>query len=94
MASVKQLKKNVSNLTGELFMECVFCKSHNSSIDSSKIDEIIVNLFEKHDEFLKRTKHVGGKNNPILVKQYYKKLKADFNNHLENTCLEIQNLHK
>lgn len=93
MGSIKELKKNINNISGELFNECLFSRIYLKNADTQKIDKIITKILQKQNEFLKRSKHTDGKNNAKLVTNYYKKLKEDINKHIEEIVFELKNTH-
>lgn len=94
MSSIKQLKKVINNLSGELFNECLFCRLYLKKANNQKIDELVTTILQKQTEFLKRSKHTDGKNNTQLVKKHYKALKNDINKHIEEVVTEIKNMNK
>ena len=94
MASIKNLKKNINKLSGELFTECVFCRMYIPNINSEKIDGIIVDILQNQSSFLKRSKHTDGKSDQTLTKKHYKNLKADINKYIEKVVKDIEvNIH-
>lgn len=93
MSSIKQLKKNINNLSAELFSECVFCRLYVKNTDTERIDKIIVKILQNQNEFIKRTQHPNGKDNSRLVKEHYKTLATDIKKHIENILSEIENIY-
>ena len=94
MASIKNLKKNINKFSGELFTECVFCRMYLPNTNPEKIDEIVVDILQKQNNFLKRSKHTDGKSDRSLTKKHYKNLKADINEYIEKVVKDIEtNIH-
>lgn len=93
MSSIKQLKKAINNLSDILFTECMFSRIYLKNANTQTVDKIIIKILEKQDEFLKRSKHTDGKNNPVLVKKYYKRLREDINQYKKEIITEIENIH-
>ena len=92
MASVKKLKKGIHNICGELFSECTFCRFYIPNVNVEKADILIVDILKTQREYVKRTNHVGGKDNRKVVKDYYRKLRKDFLQQIEKHINEIQTL--
>lgn len=73
MANRKQLKKNIKNICGELFTDCValsLCKG----TDQEKLQQLMAEILNLHDEYVSRISHTE----PGAVKQFYHKLKTEF----------------
>ena len=69
MAKRRNLKKSINNITGELLLECVIRPQ------SKEIDDIMINILNTQDEFIRRISHTE----PGNVKGFYKKLIEDYN---------------
>lgn len=90
MASVRNLKKTINYIAGELFMECLF----RSDLDEKETDNILTKILQKQDEFLSKANNPNGTKNKKLVKEYYKKLKSDLQKDTDDIIEEILNLKK
>lgn len=76
MANKRELKKAIHQVTAALFAECILFKEFIPGVDSDKADQLLDKILNFQDEYLKRVANYGGKENPALVKQYFKKLNA------------------
>ncbi len=77
MASVKKLKKDVDLVMSLALSDCFYVLEYNSKVDDKAVMEIAAGIILKHRELRIRINHADGKDNPKLVKQYYKKLVSD-----------------
>lgn len=92
MASKKKLKKSISNISGELFTECLFCRLYIPGVNQDKADEILTKILQKQDDFIQRANHPDGKDNPKLIKKHYQLLTADIKKHIEEIITDIQKM--
>ena len=77
MASKRDLKKDIDLLMSLVLNDCFYVVEYNNKVDQDAVMEIAADVIRKHHEFRKRTNHPDGKDNPKMVKEYYKKLNAD-----------------
>ncbi len=92
MASKRDLKKTMYHIATELITE-VYSKSIFSDNDiENQADELIVKILEFTSEHVNRVGKNGGKENPKAVKEYYKKLYADWDKGIEELITEVDNL--
>jgi len=77
MASVKDLKKDIDLVMSLALSDCFYVLEYNSKVDDKAVMDIASEIIRKHREFRIRTNHADGKDNPKLVKQYYKNLIAE-----------------
>ncbi|VBB47178.1 conserved hypothetical protein [uncultured Paludibacter sp.] len=90
MASRRRLKKTIQFASGEL-MEDVLFKTLLAKKDiTEKTDKILVDIAHLNGEFTKRAGKPDAKENPVLVKKYYKKLYEDWNKEIEKIIKEIE----
>lgn len=94
MSSIRSLKKNITYISSELFAECVFSRIYLPNTDLQQVDEVMVKILTKENEFLRRANRPDGKKNPELTRKYFKKLKDDFAQHIEDVINDIQTLNK
>ena len=73
MANRKQLKKSIRKITGELFADCV-ALSLCQQADRDKLEQLMQEVLNVHNDYVARISHTE----PGSVKMYYKKLKQDF----------------
>ena len=77
MASVKELKKDIDLVMSLALSDCFYVLEYNSKVDDNAVMEIAGGIIRKHREFRIRINHVDGKDNPKLVKKYYKSLVSE-----------------
>ena len=77
MASIRDLKKDVQFLTSEIFTECYVKQYVKEDADKKKLAEIMIEAIKFRNEFIARTNHYSGKDNPKIVKSYFQKLRHD-----------------
>ena len=73
MANRKQLKKSIRKITGELFADCV-ALSLCQQADRDKLEQMMQEVLNVHNDYVARISHTE----PGSVKMYYKKLKQEF----------------
>jgi hypothetical protein len=77
MASIKNLKKDIDLVMSLALSDCFYVLEYNSKVDDEAVMKIAGEIVQKHRELRIRTNHVDGKDNPKLVKQFYRSLVAD-----------------
>lgn len=77
MANKRDLKKDIDMLMSLVLNDCFFVVEYNQKVDQDAVMEIAADVIRKHREFRKRVNHPDGKDNPKLVKKYYKNLNAE-----------------
>ena len=93
MAKRRDLKKAIDYLSGDLMMETLLC-SLQPKFDKAKVEEIMARIVNMSDEFRGRIQHPAGNANKQLVKQYYKKVREDFDTEVDKIYAEIVSLNK
>lgn len=94
MAKRRILKREVADVAGELFAETLFCSLHLPNTDKEKADQVMTRILDMQDNFICRISHPDGKDNSVLVKAYYKKLKEDLQKEVNAIAEEIRELSK
>lgn len=94
MANKRELKKEINFISNELIAECLFNKLYIKNSDPQKIDELISRIINCQDDFLRRVNTPDGKENPKLVKKYYKSLIQSFDNKIGEILKELGELNK
>ena len=93
MAKRRDLKKAIDYLSGDLMMEALIC-SLQPKFDKDKLEEIMARVASMSAEFRERIQHSDGNANRQLVKQYYKKVREDFDAEVDKIYTEIMLLNK
>lgn len=94
MAKRRILKKEISCAAGNLFAEALFCSLYIPGADKAKADQVLTRILDMQDDFISRAGKPDGKNNPALVKAYYKKLLAELQAEVDAIAKEIGELNK
>ena len=92
MASRKKLKKTIQFVTSELITDIYFRLLMSKDIENEKVDVLVVDIMALNKEFILRANRTDGKDNPKLVKVYFRKLFADWKIAMENTIKTIESL--
>ena len=77
MASIKNLKKDIDLVMSLALSDCFYVLEYNSKVSDEAVMKIAGEIIQKHREFRIRTNHIDGKDNPKMVKQFYKSLISD-----------------
>jgi hypothetical protein len=77
MASIKDLKKDIDLLMSLVLNDCFYVLEYNQKVNQDAVMKIATEVVEKHRDFRKRANHPDGKDNPRLVKKYYKDLNTE-----------------
>ena len=88
MATRRDLKKDVTYVTNQLFAECMFFNSFIPNIDKTKTDNLMSNILNIQDEFITRISHTE----PGSVKAFYKTLRSDFDQEIGKITKEMNEL--
>ncbi len=94
MANKRDLKKAIHQVTSALFAECILFKEFIPGVDGNSADQLLDKILNFQDEYLKRVNNYGGKGNPAVVKQYFKKLNATIIEDAQGLFNEINALNK
>ena len=92
MASRRKLKKTIKFVSSELITDIYFRCLVSKNIEDQKVDSLVVNIMELNREYLLRVNCPDGKDNPKLVKNYFRKLFADWQIAMEKVIKEIEAL--
>ena len=93
MAKRKDLKKAIDYVSGELMMETLLC-SLQPEIDKAKLEDIMARITSVSTEYRERIQHTDGNTNKQLIRQYYKKLREDFDAEVDTIYTELMSLNK
>jgi len=92
MASRRNLKKTIQFVSSELITDVYFRCLMSNKIEEDKVDKIVLEIAENSREYILRANRPTGKDNPQLVKAYFKKLYADWQKTMEKIVGEIEKL--
>lgn len=92
MASRRNLKKTIQFVSSELITDVYFRCLMSNKIEEDKVDKIVLEIAENSREYILRANRPTGKDNPLLVKAYFRKLYADWQKTMEKIVGEIEKL--
>lgn len=64
----------------------------SKEIDDQKVDKIVIEIMDLNREFVLRVNRPDGKNNPKLVKTYFRKLFSDWQTAIEKVITKIEKI--
>ncbi len=88
MANRKNLKKNINNICGELFAECVVVSNFVPNVDVDKAAGIMTDILGLQNEFVSRISHTESGNEKL----FYKKLHKELNEKVQEIITKLQSL--
>ena len=77
MASVRELKKDIDYLVFEVISDCFVFSSIHPDNQSDELSAIITDSVNFRNDLIARVNNPDGKNNPKILKAYYKTLEKD-----------------
>mgnify|MGYP001810301344 CR=1 FL=1 len=92
MASRKQLKKTIQFVSSELITDVYFRCLMSPEIKEDQVDKIVLEIVNISKEFTLRANRPTGKENPPLVKAYFRKLYADWQKTMSTILSDIEKL--
>jgi len=92
MASRRKLKKTIKFVSSELITDIYFRCLLSKKVEEQKVDSLVVNVMELNREYVLRANCPDGKDNPKLVKTYFRKLFSDWQLAMEKVIKEIEAL--
>jgi hypothetical protein len=94
MANVRRLKKEIEFMSSQLIGDCVDFLDTFEDKKEVNVLSIIEQAVLLNNTMLDRACHPDGKDNPKLVKQHYRQLKADFIKGLDEAYGKLEELLK
>lgn len=92
MASRRKLKKTIqfvsTELINDVYIRCLISKN----VDFELVENISVTIMKTSKEFILRANRPDGKNNPKIVKAYYKKLFADWQTEMNKIIADMEKI--
>jgi hypothetical protein len=77
MASVRELKKDIDYLVFEVISDCFAFSSLHPDNKSDELSAIISDAVAFRNDLIARVNNPDGKDNPKIIKAYYKTLEKD-----------------
>lgn len=94
MAKRRILKKDICYVAGDLFAEALVCKMFIPGVQQEKAEVLMSRILDMQDDFIRRAHRPDGKDNKKRVKEYYRRLTADFQAEVDAIGAEIEQLSK
>lgn len=94
MASVRDLKKDIDYLLYEVISDCFTYSEVHSGQNTGKVSKIINDAVDLRNDLIARVNNPDGKDNPKLVKAYYKTVKKDLLSGADKLFSRLSNLSK
>ncbi|HZK68154.1 MAG TPA: hypothetical protein VFC36_01005 [Paludibacter sp.] len=92
MASRRKLKKTIQFISSELISDIYFRCLTTKEIDAEKVDAVSVVVMALSREYILRSNRPDGKDNPKLVKAYYRKMFIDWQLAIQGVIKEIESI--
>lgn len=77
MASVRELKKDIDYLVYEVLSDCFAFSGMHPDDKTEELSSIISDAVELRNDLIARVNNPDGKDNPKIVKAYYKGVEKD-----------------
>jgi hypothetical protein len=77
MASVRELKKDIDYLVFEVISDCFAYSNIHPDNKSDELSTLISDAVEFRNDLIARVNNPDGKDNPKIVKAYYKTVEKD-----------------
>jgi hypothetical protein len=84
MASVRILKKDIDYLVFEVISDCFAYSGLHPENKSDKLSAIISDAVNLRNDLIARVNNPDGKDNPKIVKAYYKSVEKDLISGVDN----------
>lgn len=94
MASVRRLKKDIQFLSAQVIGDCIDFINSFDDRKEEKVLVIIQDAVSLHNNMIDRACHPDGKDNPKLVREFYRQLKKDFIQGLDECYKKLEELIK
>jgi hypothetical protein len=77
MASIRNLKKDIDYLVFEVISDCFVYSNVHPENNTDELSVLISDAVEFRNDLIARVNNPDGKDNPKIVKAYYKTLEKD-----------------
>ncbi|MEI6050600.1 MAG: hypothetical protein WCS03_17015 [Bacteroidota bacterium] len=94
MASVRELKKDIDYLTFEVISDCFVYSGVHPDNQSDELSAIISDAVNFRNDLIARVNNPDGKDNPKIVKAYYKSVEKDLLTGVDNLFNRLSSLSK
>ena len=94
MASVRELKKDIDYLIYEVISDCFVFSGLHPENKSDELSAVISDAVEFRNDLIARVNNPDGKDNPKILKTYYKTLQKDLLNGVDSLFNRLSELSK
>lgn len=94
MASVRELKKNIDNLVFEVISDCFVYSGVHPDNKSDELTAIISDAVNFRNDLIARVNNPDGKDNPKILKGYYKSVEKDLLTGVDKLFTRLSRLSK
>ena len=94
MASVRGLKKDIDTLIFEVISDCFVYSGLHPDEEADKASGIISDAVNLRNDLIARVNNPDGKDNPKIVKAYYKGVEKDLVSGVDKLFGRLSNLSK
>ncbi len=92
MASRRKLKQTIKFVSSELITDIYFRYLMSKGVENEKVENLVIEIMRLNNEFILRVNRPDGKNNPQMIKKYFRKLYTDWQSAIEKIIKEIESL--
>ena len=92
MASRRKLKQTIQFVSSELITDIYFRCLMSKRVDDQKVDDLVVKIMALTREYILRVNRPDGKDNPKLVRAYFRKLFTDWQAAMGQIIKEIETI--
>lgn len=92
MASIRELKKDIDYLVFEVVSDCLVYSNLHPENESDELSGLISDAVEFRNDLIARVNNPDGKDNPKIVKSYYKAVEKDLITGVDKLFERLSNL--
>jgi len=92
MASRRKLKKTIKFVSFELITDIYYRCLLSKGLEDQEIDALVVDIMSLNREYVLRANRPDGKDNPKLVKAYFRKLFDDWQLAMEKIIKKVESI--
>jgi hypothetical protein len=92
MANRRTLKKAIKYVSVDLLTECYLKSLFNQRIETAQLEELMQKINKLNYDLVGRISHTDGKGSPAITRNYYRKLKNDWQKGVEEILKDIEQL--
>ncbi len=92
MASIKDLKKEINAVTSDIITEAYVRKMLFDGVGEEKFKEIVKKAVDVRNDLIAKVNNPDGKDDPKLIKSYFRKVREDMENKYRELVEEVNQL--